>query len=56
MLDHKIEKRDTRLHIILRPPLHYGEGLMIMEMVRALKTLPKAIPWKFINHLCVGLV
>jgi hypothetical protein len=27
-----------------------------MEMLKALKTHPKVIPWKFKNHLCVGLV
>jgi hypothetical protein len=27
-----------------------------METLKALKTHPKVIPWKFKNHLCVGLV
>ncbi len=37
-----------------RPPLHYGEGMTI-EILRALKTHPKVIPWKFNNHLGLGL-
>jgi hypothetical protein len=27
-----------------------------MGMLKALKTHPNVIPWKFKNHLCVGLV
>lgn len=30
-------------------------GIMIMKMLRALKTHPKAIPWKFNNRLCVSV-
>jgi hypothetical protein len=38
----------------IRSPLHYGED-MTMEILRALKTHPKVIPWKFNNHLGLGL-
>jgi hypothetical protein len=37
---------------LVRPTLHCGEGPMIIKMLRALKTHPKAIQWNFNYIIC----
>jgi hypothetical protein len=45
---------NLELETLIYAPFKLLTGLVTMAILRAFKTPPKAVPWKFNNHLGVG--